>query len=166
MNSTLGLFVLLSKLAIDIIDLTFISLIGSQDNALINYTLNSTIYLGPNVVITTGPSSYKSRFIYYFRIAYYQKRLSFNRGLIKKLWCWYLKSRSNGVQLTIILSLYLWLSQLHNEHYQLRSTTGYKNILVSNISWYVSLAAWSTLIKFLEIDSVNNNNNDNALLQK
>ena len=30
-------------------------------------------------------SNYKSRFIYYFKIAYYQKRLTFNRRSIAKL---------------------------------------------------------------------------------
>ena len=32
------------------------------------------------------------------------------------------------------------------------------------MSWYASLAAWSILIKLHKIDSVNDDNNDNALL--
>ena len=34
------------------------------------------------------------------------------------------------------------------------------------MSWCISLAAWSALIILLEIDSIDDNNNDNALLQK
>ena len=34
------------------------------------------------------------------------------------------------------------------------------------MSWCASLLGWSALIKLFEIDSVNDNNDDNALLQE
>ena len=46
--------------------------------------LSSTIYLGPNPVITAGLSSHKYRFIYYFRIAQYKEGLSSDTESIKK----------------------------------------------------------------------------------
>ena len=76
---------LLLKIAIVFLDLTFKGLIGPWDNAFINYILDFLIYLGSNAVITAGLSSYKSRFIYYFKITHYQERSSFDKGLIKKL---------------------------------------------------------------------------------
>ena len=51
----------------------------------INCTFGSIIYLGSNVVMTAGPSSYKSRFIYHFMIMYKEKEFSFNGGLMEKL---------------------------------------------------------------------------------
>ena len=36
-----------------------------------NCTFDSTIYLGPNAVMTAVLSIYKSRFIYYLKIAHY-----------------------------------------------------------------------------------------------
>ena len=47
--------------------------------------LDSIIYLGPNAVMNIRLSSHKSRFIYHFRIARYQKVLSSNKRLIEKL---------------------------------------------------------------------------------
>ena len=47
--------------------------------------LGSIIYLGPDIVIIAGLSSHKSKIIYYFKIAHYQKKLTFNRGVIEKL---------------------------------------------------------------------------------
>ena len=71
MNCTLELLTLLLKLAIILTDLTFISLIGPQDNLFMNYRVSSTIHLGANAIITVRPSSHKSRFIYHFRIVQY-----------------------------------------------------------------------------------------------
>ena len=69
MNYTLGLSAWLLKLTLVFTDLTFIGLICYQDNSLMNYTLGSIIYLGPNAIMIARLSSYKSRFICHFRIA-------------------------------------------------------------------------------------------------
>ena len=34
------------------------------------------------------------------------------------------------------------------------------------MSWYASVTAWSALIKLLEIDNINDNNNNNTFLQE
>ena len=44
-----------------------------QDNLFINFTIGSTLYLCPKTVMSIESSSNKSRFIYYFRIAYIKK---------------------------------------------------------------------------------------------
>ena len=48
----------------------------------------------------------------------------------------------------------------------MHSATGYRKALINSENWYASLPAWSVLIKLFKIDSINNNNNDNALLEK
>ena len=101
--------VFLLKLAIVFKDLTFIGLICPQNNLFINHMLGSAIYLSPNIVMIAGLSSHKSIFIYYFRIVYYWNRLSSNKGLIEKLWCWRSKYKYNCVQSTIILPFHLQL---------------------------------------------------------
>ena len=70
-NCMLELLALLLKLVIILTNVIFKGLINLQDNLLINYTLGFTIYLGSNVVITTRPSSHKSKFIYHIIIVYY-----------------------------------------------------------------------------------------------
>ena len=50
-----------------------------------NYTLSFIIYMGSSAVIIARLFSHKSRFIYHFKIAHYQKGLSSNRRSIKKL---------------------------------------------------------------------------------
>ena len=50
-----------------------------------NYTLGFTIYLSLNAVITVGLFRHKFRFIYYFRIAHYRKKLSSDKRLMEKL---------------------------------------------------------------------------------
>ena len=45
--------------------------------SLINCTIDSTIHLGHNAVMTARPSSYKSRFIYHFKIAILSKKIVF-----------------------------------------------------------------------------------------
>ena len=52
---------------------------------LMNCTLDSTIYLVPNTVMIAKLFNHKFRFIYYFKIAHYQERSSFNRESIEKL---------------------------------------------------------------------------------
>ena len=116
MNWTFKSPALLSKLAIVFPNLTFKSLIGPWDNSLINYMLSSTLYLDPNAVMTAGLSSYKSKFIYYFKIAYYWGGLSSNRGPMKKLWYWHPKTRSNFVQSSIFLLLHLRFFRWHDEY--------------------------------------------------
>ena len=76
-----------------------------------NYMLGFTIYLSPNAVMTAGPSSHKSKFIYYFKIAHYWEKLIFNKKFIEKLWCWRPKGKSNYVQLAIFLPFYSRLYQ-------------------------------------------------------
>ena len=70
-NYTLGSLALLSKLTINSYRSDFhrSNLSLRQFTLLMNYTLSSTIYLGPNADIIAGSSNNKSRFICYFRIA-------------------------------------------------------------------------------------------------
>ena len=50
-------------------------LLSRQFTLLMNYMLGSTIYLCPNAVMTAGLSSYKFRFICYFRIATLSRKI-------------------------------------------------------------------------------------------
>ena len=67
-NCTRGSLTWLLKLAIVLIDLTFIGLICLQGNSLMNCIFGSTIYLGPDAVMNAQPSSLKFRLIRHFKI--------------------------------------------------------------------------------------------------
>ena len=56
-----------------------------QFTLFMNGTLSSTIYLDLDAVMAAELSSHKSKFIYHFKIVYYQKKLFSNRGSMEKL---------------------------------------------------------------------------------
>ena len=76
-NCTLETLVLISKLAIVLTDLTFMSLICPPGNSSMNCMLNFIIHQGPNTIMTVRSFSHKSRFICHFRIATLSRRIVF-----------------------------------------------------------------------------------------
>ena len=108
MNCTLGSLAWLSKLAIVITDLAFIGLICLWDNLLHSWiaplvlpfiwALMQSLLLD-HLAISLDLSAISG-------LLHYWEKLSSNRRLMEKLWCWRSKNRSNCVQWAILLSLH------------------------------------------------------------
>ena len=93
-------------------NLTFIGLICHQDNLLYSKIARLVLpfilapmesWLLNHLAISLDSSAILG-------LLYYWKELFFDRGLMEKLWCWRLKSRSNFIQSANLLPLHSWFS--------------------------------------------------------
>ena len=110
-NCMLRLLAWLSKLSIILIDLTFINLICHWDNSLYSWIsclvllfiwAPMQLWLLDHLATSLDLSAISG-------LLYYQERLSSDKKSMQKLSCWHSESRSNYIQLAILLPLHLRL---------------------------------------------------------